>query len=299
MHKFITALLVIISLHGYSQELNFNVKVVAQTKILSDPAFLQAMEKSISDFMNNTAWTDNFYEDYEKIKGTLQLTITSELVQNSFDGELILKTERPVYYSNYSSPILNIIDKHVSFNYNGSFPLRKTTNVVFDQLSSLLSYYAYVSIGLDEESFKNGGGEPMMQKAQELVNTMVSSGDSSDGWSNISGFRNNRYYLVENFFNPQLRQFRQAFYEYHRMGLDKLYLEAEKSRAVILSSLTAIGQANTDYPGTKLLNEFSNAKATEVVEIFSPADRGQKSKVMDIMLGIDPSKSLYYVKLAQ
>lgn len=282
-----------------AQELKFDVKVVAQVKLLSDPSFIQTMERNMKDFLNNTVWTDNYYEDFEKIKGTIQMTIVEEATLNSYRAELVVKTERPVYKSNYSTQILSIIDKQVTFTYNGLFPLQKTTNILYDQLSTLLSYYAYVSIGLDEESFKNGGGELSMKKAQELVNVVISGGVNTEGWSNLAGIRRNRFYLVENFFKSELKQYRQAFYEYHRLGLDNMYQEPERSRAVILSALTAMGVANNESPNSMIINGFSDAKTNEIVEIFLGADRGQKSKVRDIMLEIDPNKRNYYQKLEQ
>lgn len=284
---------------GHTQELKFDVKVITQVKPLSDPLFIQSMEKTMRDFLNNTVWTDTYYEEFERIRGTMQVTIVEEAVLNSYRAEVIVKTERPVYKSNYTTQVLNIIDKQVSFTYNGLYPLQKTTNILYDPLSSLLSYYAYVAIGMDEESFKNGGGETAMKKAQEIVNAMISSGANTEGWNNIAGVRRNRYYLIENFFNPQLRQYRQAFYEYHRLGLDNMYQAAEKSRAVILSAITAIGVAAKDVPNTMIINGFSDAKTNEIIEIFLGADKGQKTKVRDIMLGVDPTKSNYYDKLAQ
>jgi len=91
-----------------------------------------------------------------------------------------------------------------------------------------------------------------------------------------------------------MRQFRQAYYEYHRLSLDKMYDDAEKSRAILLGALTSMGQANLEYPNTYLVQMFGDAKKDEIVEIFKLGDKGQKTKVKGIMVGMDASKTEKY-----
>jgi hypothetical protein len=73
-----------------------------------------------------------------------------------------------------------------------------------------------------------------------------------------------------------------------------MYDEPDKSRAVLLSAITSIGQANIDYPNTYIIQMFGDSKKDEIVEIFKIGDRGQKTKVKTIMVGMDPSKTEKY-----
>jgi hypothetical protein len=277
-----------------AQELDFKVSLVVQTSTTADPALFKDLENNMREFMNATKWTEDEFQNLEKIRGSVQLTITSEPQPNVFTAELILQTERPVFNSSYSSPILNLIDKNVSFNFSGLQPLLKTTNTFYDNLSSILSYYAYLTIGSDYDSFSLNGGELMFNKAQEIITSLPSNMVRDDGWKNDSGSKRNRYWMVENILNPRMRQFRQAFYEYHRLCLDKMFDDPDKSRAVLLSTLTSIGQANIEYPNSVLLQRFGDAKKDEIVEIFKIGDKGQKTKVSAIMVGIDASKKEKY-----
>ena len=280
--------------HANAQELNFKVNVVVQTSTTADPTLFNDLEKNATDFFNTNKWTEDEFQPHEKIKGNIQLTITSQPSPNVFQAEIILQTERPVFNSIYISPIINIIDKNVSFTFNGLQPLLKTTNTFYDNLSAILSYYAFLSIGMDYDSFSLNGGEPFFNKANDIITSLPSNYVKDEGWKNDGGGRRNRFWFAENLRNPRMRQFRQAFYEYHRLCLDKMYDDPDKARAVMLSALTSMGQANIEYPNTMLLMTFGDAKKDEVVEIFKNGDSGQKSKVSAIMVGIDPSKKSKY-----
>ncbi|MBK8518702.1 MAG: DUF4835 family protein [Saprospiraceae bacterium] len=279
------------------QELNFNVTVVTQASINSlnsDVSIFKDLEKNLKEFINNTKWGEDDFQPHEKIRGSLQLTITEEVQPTVFKAELVVQTERPVYNSIYTSPMINLIDKNVTFSFNGLQPLFKTNNTFYDNLSSILSFYVYYSLGMDYDSFKMNGGEPYFQKAQEVISSLPSINARDEGWKNDGSGRRNRYWLVENILNPRMRQFRQAYYEYHRLCLDKMYDEPDKSRAVLLSAITSIGQANIDYPNTYIIQMFGDSKKDEIVEIFKIGDRGQKTKVKTIMVGMDPSKTEKY-----
>ncbi|MBK9150272.1 MAG: DUF4835 family protein [Saprospiraceae bacterium] len=292
--KFLVFILAFLPSFIHGQELNLSVKVMVQTSFTVDPALFKDLEKDIRNFMNTTKWTDEEYQPHEKISGTMQITITSEPSPNVFQAELILQTSRPVYNSNYESPVLNIIDKNVMFNFTGIQPLLKTTNTFYDNISAILSYYAYVIIGFDDDSFSLYGGNLQFSRAQEIINSLPGNMVRDEGWRNDLGSRRNRFWLIENLLDGRMRQFRQAFYDYHRMALDNMYNDPDRSRAVMLSALTAIGQANVEYPNTMLVQVFGDTKKDEIIEIFKMGDKGQKTKVTNIMVGMDAAKKDRY-----
>lgn len=292
--RFLVFILAFLPSFVHGQELNLSVKVMVQTSFTVDPALFKDLEKDIRNFMNTTKWTDEEYQLHEKISGTMQITITSEPSPNVFQAELILQTSRPVYNSNYESPVLNIIDKNVMFNFTGIQPLLKTTNTFYDNISAILSYYAYVIIGFDDDSFSLYGGNLQFSKAQEIINSLPGNMVRDEGWRNDLGSRRNRFWLIENLLDGRMRQFRQAFYDYHRMALDNMYNDPDRSRAVMLSALTAIGQANVEYPNTMLVQVFGDTKKDEIIEIFKMGDKGQKTKVTNIMVGMDAAKKDRY-----
>ncbi len=180
---------------GTSQELNFRVSVQTLSSINSvnlDPSYFKGMEKKMSELLNTTKWTNDEYLEHEKIRGSLVMTITELSQGSAIKAEIILQTERPVFNSTYSSPMINLIDKNVSFIYNELLPLNKTANTFYDNLSAILSYYAYVSLGMDYDSFSVNGGEPFLLKAQEIVTSLPSNVVNDEGWRNDGGGRRNR-----------------------------------------------------------------------------------------------------------
>ncbi|MFZ1454922.1 MAG: DUF4835 family protein [Saprospiraceae bacterium] len=280
-----------------AQELNFSVNVITQASLKSlnsDASLFKDLEKNLTEFVNTTKWGEDEFQQHEKIRGSLQITITEEVQPTIFKAEFVFQSERPVFNSTYSSPMISVIDKNVTFAFNGLNPILKTTNTFYDNLSAIVSFYAYYALGVDYDSFRINGGEPYFQRCMDVITSLPANYANDEGWKNDGAGRRNRYWLTENVLNPRLRQFRQAYYEYHRLSLDKMFDEPDKSRAILLSAITSMGQANNDYPNTYLMQMFSDTKKDEIVEIFKIGDKGQKTKVKTIMSVIDPSRSDKY-----
>jgi hypothetical protein len=277
-----------------AQELDVSVKVIVQGAIQSDPLLFQSLERNLNEFINTTKWTEDIYEPEERIKGSIQITITAENTLGNMEAEMIVQSERPVYGSSYKSPMITWIDKNIDFTWNGQTPFVKTQNVFVDNLSAIMSYYAYLLIGIDMDSFSTYGGDALFKKAQDIITSLPPNFLLNNGWRKDGGTKKNRFWLIENLLHPRMKQYRQAFYEYHRVCLDKLADDAERSRAIMLSSLTSIGQVDVEYPNSMLIQIFGDTKKDEIIEIFKVADRGSKIKVKTIMVGLDASKKDKY-----
>lgn len=276
---------------GVAQELNAKVTINTPVNTTVDKTFYNEMEKSISDLMNNSTWTEDDYEVIEKIEVNITLTITAEIDANNFEGELIIQASRPIYNSLYQSPLINHVDKNVTFSYITQQVLRKSNDGYYDNLSSILSYYAYLILGLDADSFELYGGDKYFQEALNVINNLSGGLKDDAGWKNSGITKNNRYWILENLMNSRFRQFRQAYYEYHRLGLDDMIEDPDKRRAILSSALTAIGDVNESNQNSILLQIFSNTKREEVVEIFKVDERGPRSKIRNIMVRIDPANA--------
>lgn len=284
-----------VSANLLAQDFDMEVRVVTLATLKADPAVFKDMERNIRDFMTKTSWSGLTYQPHERIKASMQLTISEELSETSFRGELIINSSRPVYNSSYQTPILNYVDKNLTFSYNLNQPIQRSDNSFYDNLSSTLTFYAYLILGLDADSFSPFGGDKYYNLMREVYNALPQSIQSSDpGWSNVGSPTNNKYWIIENLNNARIRPFRQAFYEYHRFALDKMYEDAERHRAVMMASLSAMDESAQNYPNAMLLQLFAEAKRQEIVEIFKAGDRGQKLRVRNIMSKMDPAqKSIY------
>ncbi len=276
-----------------AQELNITVQVKAPRLQLVDPKVFKTLEKEIYEFVNNTRWTDDEYENFEKIEGNLNITITEELSNTSFKADFYVQTIRPVFGSNYKTQVLNFVDKGIPFVYRELQPIENSYNTFIDPLSSLLTYYTYLMLAADYDTFEPYGGDPHFKTMQNIISAIPPNISQGSGWDQ-QGNRRNRYWIMENFLNPRLRALRQATYEYHRLSMDKMSDEADKSRAIMLSALTTIEQVHKSEPNTAVVQMWADSKRNELVEIFKGASRGQQTKVYDIMVKLDPAQASFY-----
>ncbi len=276
-----------------AQELNINVDVSAPRLNLVDPKVFETMETEISNFINKTKWTDDEFEDHEKIEGNINITITGELSATSFAADIYVQCIRPVYNANYKTQLVNFVDK-VVFNYQEYQPIENSYNRYYDPLSSLLSFYVYLIIGSDYDSFSLLGGDPHFETAQNIVNSIPSGSQQLDAEWKSQGGRLNKFWIMENIRNARIRPLRQAMYDFHINGLDKMSEDAARARAVMVSALTTARDVNRSYPNSAYVQLFVNAKRDEIIEIFKGAGRGEQTKVYDIMVKIDPSQASRY-----
>lgn len=263
----------------------------------ADPKVFKSLETAIEEFFNNQNWTDDDFEAEERINCQIQLTITEELSETSFRAELAIQSTRPVFNSAYESAMLTHLDKDISFSYEQFQPLIYTENNFNDNLTSILSFYAYIMLGLDYDSFSPFGGEEHFLTAQDVLNTVPQTVTATNkGWRQMDGNRN-RYWMLENLLSPRIKPFRQAFYEYHRKGLDLIADQTLEGRANMATAIETINQVNRDYPNAMILQVFANTKANEIIEIFKLGTREEKMKVKRTMTQIDASNAARYEQI--
>lgn len=285
--------LLFLSLGLKAQELNVKVKVSAPRLNLVDPKVFQTLEKQISDFLNRTKWTEDEFEDFEKIEANVNISITGELSATSFAADIFIQTVRPVYNSNYKSQVLNFVDK-VTFQYQEFQPIENSYNTYYDPLSSLLTYYAYLMLGADYDTYSLLGGDKYYQVAQKIINSISSTSNAMASEWRSDGDKRNKYWIIENILNPRVRPLRQAIYEYYINCLDKMAEDASRSRAVMLSALTTANNVHRAYPNSVVIPLFVDSNRDEIIEIFQGGGRGEQSKVYDIMVQLDPAQASRY-----
>lgn len=295
-HILYTSLFLLVSFLAKAQELNIKVDVSAPRLNLVDPKVFETMETEISNFLNQTKWTDDEFEEHEKIEGNLNITITGEISATSFGADIYVQSLRPVYNSNYKTQVINFVDK-VVFSYREFQPIQNSYNQYFDQLSSLLTYYAYLIIGYDYDSFSAYGGDNYFEVAQNIVTNIPANSSTAESEWGAQGNNLNKYWIMENIRNARVRPLRQAMYDYHINGLDKMHEDAARARAVMLSSLTTARDVNRSYPNNVHVQHLVNAKRDEIIEIFKGAGRGEQTKVYDIMVKLDPAQASRYSNL--
>ena len=284
---------------GYSssvmgQELKVNVSVNAPRIQNIDPKLFQTFESELSIFFNNTKWTEDEFEDFEKIEGNVSVNIIEDINETTFRADIQVQAIRPVFNSTYKTQTLNYQDKGVIITYNELQPIRNSFNSYFDPLSSLLSFYAFMILGFDYDSFEIYGGDDHFKVARDIINSLPASVAERPGWDPKNRSNISRFNVIEEILSPRMRPYRQAIYEYHIKSLDHMTENAAKSRAVMTSALTSIGEVNASILDSGILQMFSDSKRIEIIEIFKGAPRGDKTKVHGIMVKVDPARASEY-----
>lgn len=283
-----------------AQELDFQVTINSAKAQKAEPAVFESLQRAIREFINTRDWVGDEFISEERIKGSIQLTISDELSVNSFKAEIAIQATRPVYGSTYETALLNHVDKEVTFTFEQFEPLIYTPNVYNDNLSSIISFYVYMILGLDYDTYAPLGGNPHFQLAQEVMNAVPSeTAKALGGWTSIGGSNRNRFFFLDNLMNPKVKPYRRAMYDYHRQGLDLMVSDTETGKATILAALSSIDDVHKSYPNSMIVQMFSNTKAEEIIEIFKVAGRDQKSKVTQIMGRLDPAQSSKYRKIGR
>jgi hypothetical protein len=164
-----------------------------------------------------------------------------------------------------------------------------------DNLSAILSFYAYMILGYDYDSFSLEGGDNYFNAAQQIANNAKNSGD--EGWSASGGNKRNRFWLVDNVLQPLFSPLRNAYYDYHMGGLDIFYTDMVAGRKKILETMQNLDKIQRARPGSLNLQLFLTAKSAELVNIFSQADIKEKNAAVSILKKLDPASSSVYQEI--
>jgi hypothetical protein len=288
LYNILASLLLIgaLSSDSSAQELNFEVEIIAPNLATADREVLDQLQNSMREFINNTKWTNLDYQEHEKITGSIQYTIKQDQAA-SFSGELIIQVARPVYNSEELTPLMNHVDRNVQVAFQPDQQIQRSDLVFTDNLSSILTFYVYVILGLDGDSFEQYGGTDYFNIALNTMTVIPQGLASADrGWK--AGEKYNRNSLITSILNARVKPFRQAYYEYHREGLDKMTEDRGRARAIMASAITQIGDVNQAYPYAPALEIFFYAKRGELSDIFEVAPKGQRKKVYDVATAVDP-----------
>lgn len=282
----------------YSQELNCNVQISAQKIQGSNRQVFESMQRDIYEFMNNTVWTNNVFSYAERVDCNILINLTEQLSADEFRGTIQVQLRRPVFNTTYNSTMLNFVDNNFQFRYVEFQPLEFDPNSYRSSLVSVLAYYTYIILGFDYDSFSFEGGTEFFQIAEKIVTNAQNA--SEPGWKPYDGSRNkNRYWLVKNILDKEYEGVRRFIYEYDIHGLDKMESKITEARASIVESLKLLQdvyRAKPD-PYMYLVQIILESKADELINIFSEAFPEEKSRVIQILIEIDPGNKTKYEKI--
>ncbi|OHX68348.1 type IX secretion system protein PorD [Flammeovirga pacifica] len=286
----------LLPLIGFSQEFNANITVNGERVQTNETQIFTELQNQLQQFMLNQEWTDDRFEDNEKIKLNIQITLgnNSDVTNQSYQADVQIQSTRPVYNASYESTLINFLDPKWSFTYNNSDRLVYTRGIYTTEIVSLLSFYSYIVLGMDYDSFSLLGGTQYYEKALEIANYSEQNG--RPGWSAF-GDKRDRYYLARDFMDPQFENFRKFLYTYHRLGLDIFNETPDEARLNIIQGLNQLKGVRKAIPISVTMDVFFAAKGGEIANIFAKGTKEQADEVGKILLELDPSRAQIYKKL--
>jgi hypothetical protein len=287
------------AISAISQELRCNVTVNASKIQGTNKNVFSTLQTSLNEFVNGTKWTNHTFSEEERIDCSFFITI-NEYNGSRYTGSLQVQARRPVYGSSYQTVILNHVDEDFVFDYIEFDRLDFDLRSFKSNITSLIAFYAYLILGIDYDSFSLKGGSQFFENAQIIITN--AQRENYQGWNPYENAnRKNRYWIIENIFSNAFSYERNAYYKYHRLGLDQLAEDATEGRKQILLALADIKRSFEEQTetSTPYLRLFFDAKSDELINIFAEAPKNDKTEAHKILTEIDSFNPNKYMKLSR
>ncbi len=270
-----------------SQELNCKVIVEARQTGNENLQIFKTLETQLTEFLNNTSWTNRTVRLNEKIDCTMFININS-YENDIFQSTLQIQSSRPIFNTGYNSPTYNFNDRNFSFRYQEFQNLTFNENQFENNLISVIAFHVYMILGIDSDSFKLNSGTIYFNQAQKILDFSQQKG--FNGWSASDG-QQSRYYLIDNILSTTFKEFRNVMYDYHIKGLDIMVNEPKAAKESISKSIMMLDRMNKRRPNSYILRIFFDTKADEILDLFSDGPKVPVTNLISILTKIAPNHS--------
>ena len=279
-----------------AQELDARVTINHTQVETTRTEVFDALQTKLTEFLNNRKWTEIPFRENEKIQCNFNITVkTYKQEDNSFECTLLMNSLRPVYGSTYNTVAYAVNDGDFTFEFNEFDQLEYQENQIDNNLVALLSYYAYMIIGMDLDTMAPMGGTDCFHIAEDILSAGENLG--FPGWKAF-GDSGNRFGLLNDYMDGSMECMRQFNYIYHRKGLDRMTEVPDSARAAIADALDLLHEANTAKNMTKVAQLFTEYKRDELVNIFEKkGTREEKDKAYEVLFAIDASQNNEWEKI--
>jgi len=297
----ITVVLLIASLPKATeaQELSAKVTIISNRITTAvDKRIFTTLQAQLQNLLNNRKWSEDNFKPNEKIECNFILNLDKQVETSVFGASLIVQAARPVFNTNYNSPLINWQDNDVVFRYVEFQPVEfnesrlSGTDALNVNLPAIFAYYAYMILGVDYDSYSIKGGSPFFKKALFIVNN-APAGRLVAGWSQFDGLRN-RYWLAENFMNERFTLMHDGIYQYYRNSLDYFYDDESRARDEMMNVINLLNTYNTSNQNTMVLQFFMQSKSDEILEVLKRATPDQKQRALPMLERIDVTNAKKY-----
>ncbi len=276
-----------------AQELNCGVTVDYRALSGSDYTYLDEFREAVREYLNLQRWTTDEFAEFERIDCTVQITFLEALSLTRFRAKLVIASRRPIYGTTQSSIILQINDDGWVFNYPQGTPLISDPDR-FDELSSVLDFYAYIVLGYDYDTFAEYGGSDLFERARRVADLAKTGG--AVGWQDLGADRS-RARLIGELLDPRYRPIRKVYSSYHLGGLDRFVQETDVARNSVLASLEELKPLVDVNERSYIVDLFFSSKYRELASIFENSTLA--SQAFDVLAEMDPAHLSDYNSMVQ
>ena len=299
MRKIFFALLqLFIVTNVVAQELQVKVTINSSQVEGSDKSVFENLQQTLEQWMNDKQWTELQFQKNERINVTFNITVQKyDKGNNRFTCTAMIQANRPVYNSAYTTTLYNNKDGDFNFDFVQFDQLNFREEVIDNQLTALMAYYAYLIIGLDLDSFGPMAGTEILQRCMNLTNNAQDLG--FPGWKAFEDSRN-RFAIINDYLDEAMKPFRQLQYDYYRKGLDEMSNNAERGRTNVSEALELLKQAHQDKPLSLLPQIWTDYKRDELANIYKgKGTQKEKEAVYTILFNLNASQSNAWEKIKE
>ena len=282
-----------------AQELQVKVNINHSQISGTDVSVFENLQQTLEQFVNERQWTELQFQKNERIQCSFNITVSKYIrEENRFECSALIQANRPVYNSAYTSTLYNNKDDNFHFEFKQFDQLNFVEEVVSDQLTALMAYYAYLIIGLDLDSFSPMGGTDVLQRCMYLVNNAQNLG--FPGWKSFEDSRN-RFAIINDYLDEAMKPLRQLQYDYYRKGLDEMANNADRGRTEITTALEeGLKKAHEDKPLSLLPQIWTDYKRDELVNIYKgKGTQKEKERIYELLMSINASQNSSWDKIKQ
>ena len=282
-----------------AQELEAKIIVNSNQIQGTDKAVFDNLQQTLEQFVNDHQWTNLQFQKNERIGCSFNITITKyNRESNLFTCSAMIQATRPVYNSAYTTTIFSIKDNEFSFPFAQFDQLEFNEEIIDNQLTALIGYYALLIIGINLDTFAPMGGEDVLQRCMNLTNNAQSL--DFPGWKSFDSDKN-RFAIINDYLDPGMKPFRQLQYDYYRQGLDEMAANVERGRTNITTALEEqLKKCHEDKPLSMVPQLWTEYKRDELANIYkSKGTQKEKQTVHDILFNINPSLTTAWNKIME
>jgi hypothetical protein len=276
-----------------AQELDCRVSVNYSALTGTEFGFLSELADQIEIYLNQRSWTEDRFQDYERIVCSFSLTITEAEGLDRFRGRLTVGSQRPIWGTPNRTQVFQIIDNSWQFTYNRGQALVFDLNR-FDSIASVIDFYAFLILGYDYDTFSELGGTPFFEQSRRI--SELAQGQGSPDWQSV-GEDQTRGTLVRQLLDARFERLRRAYFLYHFGGLDRFTSDYQAAWETAASAIELVHEVYLETSRRYALDVFFTAKSNEIPDLFGEFPR--RTNLYSMLVDMDPGRAASYDRLTR